>query len=1018
MLKRNKFVKKTRRGTVLNENREHYLRKDIWCGYVGCSSCQHTEPTLESGEILVPDTNIVLHQIDLLEHPKLTNIVLLSTVLDEVKHRSMAVYTRARALVDNPEKRCYVFSNEYFKPTFIEKKDDESINDRNDRAIRVAAHWYATHVNTSDTDAATSVDTPSNVVMLSNDVANLAFAKKEGLTSSNMRDYVVQILKSPELEDLLALDAHDTSATTTLSSTLFTPHISMSAIQVGIKSKSLHQGVFHASRETSTEGFVTVHGLDRKILVKGTHMNRAVDRDVVAVRLFAQSEWGAPSDLVEQAGAQTLLTGIDNEASSAASSVQPTGTVVGIVKRNWRQYCGVLLPSDKPQAKMHLFVPTNRQIPRIRLQTMQYSILQGLRIVVTIDNWNADSRYPNGHFIRSLGKIGDADVETEVVLIEHDVPYQPFSDLVRAELPSLPWTIPDEELAKRSDFRDLNVCSIDPPGCTDIDDALHTRMLPNGNIEVGVHIADVTHFIRPGSACDLEAAKRATTVYLTNRRIDMVPAVLSGNLCSLRGGEERLAMSTIWELNENAEPLNVRFCKSVIKSKVAFMYSEAQLVIDDTNDQGEIAQGLRCLNKLAKKLRQRRLDNGALMLASPEVRFSMESETHDPVDVEVKQGYETNSLVEEFMLLANITVAKHITEQFPACALLRRHPTPPGTNFEPLLATAKSAGIKLDTSSSRALAQSLENAHGNGHAYTNTLLRILATRCMVQAVYFASGTTSKEEYKHYGLATDIYTHFTSPIRRYSDIVVHRLLAASIRADTTTPDLVSKDKTEILCQNLNFRHTMAQHASRASTDLFCQIFFKDKHVDEEAYILRIRKNAISVLVPRYGIEGNVFLDKPPKVTDVENPSPQPLLNFDTDSQTLIVGTPPNATTFKVFDRVVVRISVEESLQTRKVRLHMVRPQLDGLSVAPQSTSSAELLNSNTASLNGPSSAIAADEHAMKIVKENLSDGQDATVTDEPAKRTAEADEGDDAAQRKTKRKKKNQTKKNSKKNKKK
>lgn len=320
------------------------------------------------------------------------------------------------------------------------------------------------------------------------------------------------------------------------------------------------------------------------------------------------------------------------------------------------------------------------------------------------------------------------------------------------------WKVPESEWARREDLRELDICSIDPPGCTDIDDALHCRPLPNGNFEVGVHIADVSHFIRPGSHCDLEAAKRGTTVYLTNRRIDMVPAVLSSNLCSLRGGVERLAMSSIWELTPGAEIVNTRFTKSVIKSKQAYMYSEAQLRIDDASDHSSLTKSIRQLNKLAKILRQRRMDAGALLLASPEVRFSMESETHDPVDVEIKAHLDTHSLVEEFMLLANTSTAAHIYDHFPECSMLRRHPTPPGSNFEPLLKAAEGAGIKLDTESSRGLAVSLDNAENhNGMPFISTLLRILATRCMLQAVYFCSGTVAKADFKHYGLASPIYT---------------------------------------------------------------------------------------------------------------------------------------------------------------------------------------------------------------------------------------------------------------------
>lgn len=387
-----------------------------------------------------------------------------------------------------------------------------------------------------------------------------------------------------------------------------------------------------------------------------------------------------------------------------------------------------------------------------------------------------------GHFVRSLGKIGDKDTENEVILIEHDIPHSKFSEEVLSFLPKLPWTITEQDLKKRVDLRDYAICSVDPPGCTDIDDALHARYISNGRIEVGVHIADVSHFIRPGNALDNEAASRATTVYLVDKRIDMVPELLSSNLCSLRGGVERFAFSCVWEMDENANILETKFHKSIIKSKKAMTYEEAQLIIDDKTKVDEVAQGLRLLNRLAKILKQKRIDKGALVLASPEIRFQVDSETHDPIEVEAKKIRETNSMVEEFMLLANVSVAEKIEKEFPECAMLRRHPIPPQTNFEFLVKAARNLGFEITTNTGKELAMSLDKANKEDNPYFNTMLRILATRCMMQAVYFISGTTQREDFFHYGLAAPIYTHFTSPIRRYADVIVHRLLAACIGAD--------------------------------------------------------------------------------------------------------------------------------------------------------------------------------------------------------------------------------------------
>lgn len=399
---------------------------------------------------------------------------------------------------------------------------------------------------------------------------------------------------------------------------------------------------------------------------------------------------------------------------------------------------------------------------------------------------------------------------------------------------------------------------MDPPGCTDIDDALHSRLLPNGNLEVGVHIADVSHFIRPNNAMDKEATSRATTVYLVDKRIDMVPELLSSNLCSLRGNVERFAFSCVWEINQDENVVKTKFHKSVIESKAALTYEEAQLIIDDKNKNDDVAQSLRRLNKLAKTLKKRRTDNGALVLASPEIRFQVNCETHEPIEVQVKKVLETNSMVEEFMLLANCSVAEKIEKEFPEYAMLRRHPTPPQTNFEPLVKAVRHQGFDIDTSSGKALADSLDRIEKDDNPYFNTMLRILATRCMLQAVYFISGTLTRPEFFHYGLASPIYTHFTSPIRRYADIIVHRLLAACIGADSPYNELLDKTKNSLLCNNLNYRNRMAQYAGRASVALNTHLFFKNRTEEVEGYVLFVRKNALLILVPKYGLEGTIYV----------------------------------------------------------------------------------------------------------------------------------------------------------------
>ncbi|XP_068631124.1 exosome complex exonuclease RRP44 isoform X2 [Battus philenor] len=781
------FLTKTKRGNILKIVREHYLRSDLLCGSSACNSCPHKDDEFvldatpksicalfDYDHYLILDTNVVLHQIDVLEEDALTNVIILQTVLEEVKHQNGAIFQRLLEIIGKKKRKFYSFVNEHHKDTYVERNPGEKANDRNDRAIRQAASWYASHLSINSLDGKFP-----QIVLLTDDEKNRKLAQEEGIVCCSVKDYVENINGFVGLVDKLSKNVIPESCS---KDALYPAHLTPSQIHTGIRNGKLYQGTFHASRENYLEGSSVVTGFEKPILLQGLiGINRAVDGDIVAIEIFPKEEWRKPSDIVLEDKADDQGDRLEEEsellttvkpADPSNDEITPTGKVVGIIRRKWRQYCGILKPSKFPGATRHLFTPAERKIPHVRIETRQSDVLASQRILVALDSWPRNSRYPLGHFVRSLGPIGDKTAENEVILLEHDVPHARFSEAVLACLPPDDWTIPQEEINKRVDLRSLCICSVDPPGCTDIDDALHARPIDGvtgsglKKYEVGVHIADVTHFVRPNTALDKEAALRSTTVYLVDKRIDMVPDLLSSNLCSLRGGEERLAFSCVWELDENANVLSTKFHKSVIKSRSAMTYEEAQLIIDDSSRSDEIASSLRVLNALAKKLKQKRLDNGALLLASPEIRFQVDSETHDPVEVQAKKILDTNSMVEEFMLLANVSVAECLAREFPQCALLRRHPSPPPAYFETFLKAAKQQGFELDVSTNKAFSKSLDTAVIPERPFFNTLLRIMATRCMQQAVYFSSGTRTQDEFYHYGLACPIYTHFTSPIRRY------------------------------------------------------------------------------------------------------------------------------------------------------------------------------------------------------------------------------------------------------------
>ncbi|KAK6070194.1 RNB domain-containing protein [Seiridium cupressi] len=961
------YVRSTKSGKVQKIVREVYLRQDIPCSSQTCSKCrapanaagQVSPPVLSDkpagtkafpqGHYLVPDTNALLNAMDLFEQSSaFYDVIVLQTVLEELRNRSLPLYNRLISLTKSEDKRFYVFFNEFRLETYVAREQDESINDRNDRAVRKAVEWYNAHL------AQTKSKRVPTVVMLTDDRGNIEKAKKEKVPATTLRDYVGGLEDAERLLDMIAeSQERGISRDKKAADFLYSEYFSMSKMMTGVKNGMLHQGIFNVSPYNYLEGSIKVPAFPKALLVLGRdNINRAVDGDVVVVEVLPKDQWKEPSTKIIEEEAITknenadgdeggdLVTERERKAlqeevkkthlASTEGRAQPTAKVVGIIKRNWRQYVGHIdqtsVSSSAKQGRRQdtvFLIPMDKKIPKIKIRTRQVGELLGKRILVTIDSWDRESRHPIGHFVRSLGELETKAAETEALLLEYDVQFRPFPKTVLDCLPKeghdwrVPTSLDDPGWKGREDLRGLLICSIDPVGCQDIDDALHARALPNGNFEVGVHIADVSHFVKPSNAMDHEASIRGTTVYLVDKRIDMLPMLLGTDLCSLKPYVERFAFSVLWELNQSADIVNVRFTKSVIKSREAFSYEQAQLRIDDASQKDDLTNGMRTLLMLSKKLKQKRMDAGALSLSSPEVKVQMESETSDPIDVKTKELLDTNSLVEEFMLLANISVAGKIYEAFPQTAILRRHASPPKTNFDELANQLKvKRNLELRVDSSRALADSLDGCTDSKEPFFNNLIRIMATRCMMSAEYFCSGTQAYPEFRHYGLASEIYTHFTSPIRRYADLVAHRQLAAAIDYEPMHPAVRSRGRLEAVCKNINVRHRNAQLAGRASIAYYVGQALKGRVAEEEGFVMKIFSNGFVVLVPKFGIESLI------RLRDLAEPEPESV--YDAENYTLKLGG-SRELTIDLFQKVVVRISdaKDEATGKRGAKMELVR-----------------------------------------------------------------------------------------------
>lgn len=499
----------------------------------------------------------------------------------------------------------------------------------------------------------------------------------------------------------------------------------------------------------------------------------------------------------------------------------PEGEVVEVIERATNHFIGtihfgpriaVVVP-DRMNMPVDIYVPLNK----VR------EAADGDKVVVKVVRWT-DRRYhaPMGEVTEVLGKPESHDIEMKAILINNGFRLS-FPKEVLQEANDLSAHIDLQEIHRRRDMRDVTTFTIDPEDAKDFDDALSIRRLPNGHVEVGIHIADVTHYVKEHSLLDQEAYKRATSVYLVDRVLPMLPEKLSNGLCSLRPHEDKLTFSAVFEFDRRDRVVSRWFGKTVIHSDRRFTYNEAQEVLEKRR--GAFAEELLELNRLAKKLRERRFRNGSINFETEEVRFRLD-EHGVPVEVYVKERKEAHMLVEDFMLLANREVATYIHEKGKDSQeipfVYRVHDEPDPVKVEEFARFAKELGFEIDTRSPKAIARSYNRLAEE--AERNEVLRILepiAIRTMAKAIYTTNNIG------HYGLGFKYYTHFTSPIRRYADVLVHRLLEENLNDKTLR---VKKEKLEAQCRHISAMERRAMDAERESVK-YKQVEYIEKHLGE-------------------------------------------------------------------------------------------------------------------------------------------------------------------------------------------
>ncbi|SEN94192.1 ribonuclease R [Mucilaginibacter gossypiicola] len=480
------------------------------------------------------------------------------------------------------------------------------------------------------------------------------------------------------------------------------------------------------------------------------------------------------------------------------------GEVIEILQRAKMEFTGIVKLSER----YAFFIPDDRKmmhdifIPISELNGAK----NGIKAVAEITDWPTEAKNPIGRIKHVLGAQGENDTEMNAILAEYGFPLA-FPAEVEHDAEEIPDVITPEEISKRRDFRNITTFTIDPFDAKDFDDALSYRVLENGNYEVGVHIADVSHYIIPDSALDKEALDRATSVYLVDRVIPMLPERLSNGLCSLRPKEEKLCFSAVFEMDENANIITEWYGKTIIYSDRRFTYEEVQEVIE--TGEGDFKEEIFKLNALAYKLRDRKFKNGAISFETTEVKFKLD-ETGKPIGVYVKERKDAHKLIEDFMLLANRKVAERVSKmgkgKHKYTFVYRVHDSPKPDALANFAQFAARFGYKINTKSDKETAKSLnylmEDVEGKKE---QNVLTHLAIRSMAKAIYTTKSSS------HYGLAFDHYTHFTSPIRRYPDVMVHRLLFHYLNGGQSA----NAEFYEKLCSHSSLMEKKAADAERSS-----------------------------------------------------------------------------------------------------------------------------------------------------------------------------------------------------------
>ncbi|XP_073947319.1 DIS3-like exonuclease 2 [Choristoneura fumiferana] len=732
-------------------------------------------------------------------------------------------------------------------------------------------------------------------------------------------------------------------------------------VEAGLKNKTLVEGVLRINPKQFTHAYVSSSDRDEQdILIDGIkNRNRALEGDIVVVELVTEC-MNDDDDESENSKIDTSLDTINDGENAVSNSSnisndpvhsrpdakQKRGRVVYLKEKVHNRTCiGVLkLMADKNRQKA-LFVPRDHRIPRLNIPFTSWpdnfyqnsKSYENTLFLAKIIDW-FDLRFATGKIIQSIGQSGDMITETKAILAQTDLDVTPFGREYRHLYPRLDYKIPEEEILLREDCRKLCIFSIDPSNCRDIDDAVSCRKLDNGNYEIGVHISDVSFFLTESTELDEKVAEKATTIYLVDKAYHMLPEELC-MLCSLFPGVDKLAFSVFWEITENAEVLSHRFAKTVIHSCSQLAYEHAQAILEDREDAEisfpetyngyqykDIYETIKILGKIGAKFRQNRFENGALRIDQPKVAFHLNPFDGLPKSFWIYESKESHQLIEEFMLLANMTVAARIYKDHPNLAFLRCHPPPSGYMLKQLAKALKPMGIDLEISTAGDLQRSLLPyvAPDNVDKGRAMVLSMLCAKPMARAKYFCVDGVEDDDFHHYALNVPLYTHFTSPIRRYADIIVHRLLAASLSCKGSPRWEV--DKIRMIAAQCNKQKYNAKKAGELSTELYTLKYIEmHSPIVTDAVVVEVREKYIDVIIVAMGLNRRIYFnnDFPGDFKCVKNDAGAKLSRMEIDwKKKDVPDAPPVKQVIEVFS--IVKIEMTKGNDLVKVETKLVTP----------------------------------------------------------------------------------------------